>query len=243
MSTAGLPLAGATALVTGASGGIGRALVHELLARGAARVHAAARGESGPWADARVSPLVLDITDPSAVREAAARCAGVQLLVNNAGVNRNASLLHAPDLDAARAEMETNYFGTLAMCRAFAPVLAGNGPGCIVNLLSIAAEAGMPAMGSLCASKAAALRMTECLRAELADQRTQVIAALPSAVDTAMTRHLEGLPKLQPAEVARAICDGVEAGQDYLLVGVPAERIARRLREDRAGLLAQLGGR
>ncbi|HYD75419.1 SDR family NAD(P)-dependent oxidoreductase [Ramlibacter sp.] len=243
MSGRGLPLAGVTALVTGAAGGIGRALVDELLARGAARVHAAARRDVGPWADARVSPLVLDITDAAAVREAAARCTGVQLLVNNAGVNRNASLLRAPDLDAARAEMETNYFGTLAMCRAFAPVLAGNGGGCIVNVLSIAAEAGMPPMGSLCASKAAALRMTECLRAELAGQGTQVMAALPSAVDTAMTRHLDGLPKLQPAEVARAICDGIESGQDYLLVGAPAEHIARRLREDRAGMLAQLGGR
>lgn len=243
MSGGRLSLAGVTALVTGASGGIGRALVDELLARGAARVHAAARRDTGPVADARVSPLVLDITDASSVREAAARCADVQLLVNNAGVNRNASLLHAPDLESARAEMETNYFGTLSMCRAFAPVLAANRPGWIVNVLSIAAEAGMPAMGSLCASKAAQLRLTECLRAELANQQTRVMAAIPSAVDTAMTRHLEGLPKLQPAEVARAICEGLEAGCEHLLIGAPAQRVTRRLHEERAALLARLEGR
>ena len=88
--------------------------------------------------------------------------------MNNAGINHHQGVLAATDLEAARAEMETNYFGTLAMCRAFAPVLKANGGGAVINMLSILARVNLPAMGSLCASKAAALSLTQCVRAELA---------------------------------------------------------------------------
>mgnify|MGYP000960617211 CR=1 FL=1 len=226
---AGLAVAGVTALVTGASGGIGRALAAALLARGARRVYAAARAPATPARDARVVPLVLDITDAAQVAAAAGEAADVQLLVNNAGVNRNRPLIGAPDLQAAREEMETNYFGTLAMCRAFAPVLGRHEASAIANVLSIAARMGMPAMGSLCASKAAALRLTECARAELAGQGTRVLAVLPSAVDTAMTRDL-AIPKIAPAEVADALLDGVEAGLETVIVGAAAQRLDRALR-------------
>ena len=194
---------GAIALVTGTSRGIGVHLVTELLRSGAARVYAAARQRPAIFDDPRVVPIVLDITDEQQVREAAEHCGDVTLLINNAGVNRNSRLIGVPDLAAARAEMETNYFGTLAMCRAFAPVLARNGGGTIVNLLSMAAKVGMPTMGSLSASKAAALRMTECVRAELAGQGTRVVAFMSSAVDTDMTRGLTGVPKLHADETAR----------------------------------------
>ena len=136
--------------------------------------------------------------------------------------------------------METNYFGTLAMCRAFAPVLAANGGGAIANVLSIAARAGMPAMGSLCASKAAALRMTECLRAELAPQGTAVVGFMPSAVDTAMTRGID-MPKSRPEDAAAALLDAVERGREDVVFGAGAEHIERMLASDRAGLLRQLG--
>jgi NAD(P)-dependent dehydrogenase (short-subunit alcohol dehydrogenase family) len=220
-------LRGTVALVTGANRGLGRELVNALLRRGAGKVYAASRGEA-EWTDRRVVPLRLDVTDPLQVAAAAQLAADTVLLINNAGVNRNRALMGAPDLDAARAEMETNYFGTLAMCRAFAPVLARNAGGCIVNVLSAAAYVGMPAMGSLCASKAAALRLTECVRAELAAQRTFVAAFLPSALETDMTRGLD-VPKDAPHDAATALLDGLAEGMQEIWFGEGARRIRTRL--------------
>lgn len=240
---AGFTIAGCTALVTGAAGGIGRPLVAELLARGARRVYAATRRDADFDPDPRIVGIRLDVTDPAQVRAAARRCSDTQLLINNAGVNHNQSLLHAPDLAAARAEMEANYFGPLMMCREFAPVLAAAGGGAIINLLSAAALVGMPWMGSLSASKAAALRMTEALRAELAGQRTRMLAALPGAVDTAMTAGVQGIAKLDPREVACAMLDALQAGQDRVLIGDEAQRLERRLQADRDGVLADFARR
>ena len=238
--SAAVAMNGITALVTGARGGIGRHLVQELLRRGAGRVYAASRHAADDFGDPRVLPVRLDITDDEQVREAVQRCGDVILLINNAGLNHNSRLIGAPSLEPARTEMETNYFGTLRMCRAFAPVLQRGGGGAIVNVLSMAARVGMPAMGSLSASKAAALRLTECVRAELAGQGTLVMAFLPSAVDTEMTRDLVGVPKLAPADVARALVDGVEAGIETLPFGDRASRIERMLRDDPAGLEREL---
>ncbi len=241
MLTGPRPIAGSVALVTGAAGGIGSAIVAELLRRGAARVYAA--GRRIPAADhPRVVPLGLDITDPGQVAAAARAAEDLTLLVNNAGVNRNQRLLHTSDPLAARDEMETNYFGTLAMCRAFAPMLARNGGGAIANVLSIAARVGMPAMGSLSASKAAALRLTECVRAELAQQGTLVVAFIPSAVDTAMTRGL-AIPKNTPDEAAAALLDGIERGQEDLSFGAGAARIDEMLAKDPQGLARELAAR
>jgi NAD(P)-dependent dehydrogenase (short-subunit alcohol dehydrogenase family) len=218
---------GTIALVTGANRGLGRELVNALLRRGAGKVYAASRTEA-EWSDGRVVPLRLDVTDPLQVASAARVAGDTVLLINNAGVNRNRPLLAAPDLDAARAEMETNYFGTLAMCRAFAPLMARHGGGCIVNVLSAAAHVGIPGMGSLCASKAAALRLTECVRAELAHQRTFVAAFLPGALDTEMTRGLD-VPKEQPQDAATALLDGLVEGMEEIWFGEGARRIRTRL--------------
>lgn len=213
---------GVTALVTGSNRGLGRELVAALLRRGAARVYAASRTGDDCWQDPRVVALPLDITDGAQVSRAARRARDLTLLVNNAGVNARSSLLGAPDLAGARAEMETNYFGTLAMCRAFAPVLAGNGGGAIVNVLSLAANRSIPPMGSLCASKAAALRLTECVRAELAAQRTFVAAFLPGALDTDMTQG-QDIPKARPADAAAALLDGLLEGiEDIAFAPAPA---------------------
>ncbi len=233
-------IAGSVALVTGAGGGIGSWLVTELLRRGAARVYAAGR-RAPPAAHPRVVSLALDITDPEQVAAAARAAEDVTLLVNNAGVNHNQRVVGAADLAGARAEMETNYFGTLAMCRAFAPALGANGGGAIANVLSIAARVGLPRMGSLSASKAAALRMTECLRAELAAQGTLVVAFMPGAVDTAMTRGAD-IPKSRPEDAAAALLDAIAAGQEEVYFGPQAERIRAMLATDRAALLRELAG-
>ena len=144
-----MQIKGCVALVTGASRGLGRAFCAKLVQAGAAKVYAAARDPSKPSV-AGTQPIKLDITNAADVAEAARQCGEVSLLINNAGIASFAPLLASENADAARAEMETNYFGTLAMCRAFAPVLAQNGGGAIVNMLSVVSWFNVPMQGSYC---------------------------------------------------------------------------------------------
>ena len=184
---------GAVALVSGANRGIGAAFVSGLLEAGAQRVYAAARDPQTLAAaerDARIVPIALDITDDASVQAAAARLADVDLLVNNAGVALGARLIGAADLSAARQEMEVNYFGLLRMCRAFAPILAANGGGTLINVLSILARVASPAIGSYSASKASALSLTQAVRAELQAQGTRLIAPSGLAVGNPRSDHL-----------------------------------------------------
>lgn len=124
--------------------------------------------------------------------------------------------------------------GTAAMCRAFTPVLVRNSRGMIANVLTITARVALPAMGSYCAPKAAALHMTDCIRAELASQRTAVLALLPSAVDTDMTRDLQGVPKESPQAAAHALCDAIERGAEETPFGARTEYVMRMLQQDPA---------
>ena len=175
--------------------------------------------------EARVIPIALDITDDASVQAAAARLADIDLLVNNAGVALGARLIGAADLSAARQEMEVNYFGLLRMCRAFAPILAANGGGTLINVLSILARVASPAAGSYSASKASALSLTQAVRAELRAQGTRVIGVLPGYVDTDMTERITA-PKIQPIEVVRATLDTLQADQDDVYPGEQATQVA-----------------
>ncbi|VTU23161.1 3-oxoacyl-[acyl-carrier-protein] reductase FabG [Variovorax sp. SRS16] len=228
----------AIALVTGANRGLGRELVQQLLAAGAPKVYASAR-EVGALADlakahpGRVETLTLDITRADQIAAAKARCTDVNLLVNNAGINRSKGLLAADSLEHAQAEVATNYLGTLAMCRAFAPQLTGKGA--IVNVLSILAKVTLPAMGSLCASKAAGLRLTEGVRAELAARGTLVVAVMTGPVDTDMSRDFAG-PKSSPAEVAKAVLAGLERGDEEIYLGDMAAWINAAMAQDPKGI-------
>src|SRR5450432_4420543 len=150
-----MKIEGSVALVTGAGRGLGRAYARELVSRGAAKVYGTAR-DPAAVTDHGVTPIALDITDPERVGQVAGQCADVSLLVNNAGVMKASTFLSAPNLDAAHAEMAVNYFGTLSMCRAFAPVLAANGGGTLVNMLSVTSFYTNPLDASYGASKAAA---------------------------------------------------------------------------------------
>ena len=225
-------VAGAVALVTGANRGIGAAFVQGLLDGGAQRVYAAARDPQTLGAlvqhDARVVPVVLDITDDASVRAAAQRLADVDLLVNNAGVAHGARLIAAIDLSAAQREMEVNYFGLLRMCRAFAPVLAANGGGTLINLLSILSRVSSPAAGSYSASKAAAFSLTQAVRAELQAQGTRVIGVLPGYVETDMTERINA-PKIQPIDVVRATLEALQTGAEDVYPGEAATQVAALL--------------
>ncbi|WP_244818382.1 SDR family NAD(P)-dependent oxidoreductase [Caballeronia sp. Lep1P3] len=226
------------AFVTGANRGLGAQFVARLLARGAGKVYAASRAGDVVIRDARVMPVALDITDDASVARAVTLAADTTLLVNNAGANLHSAFLARDSMAAARAEMEVNYFGTLRMARAFAPALIAS-EGAIINVLSILARTTLPAMASLCASKAAALRLTESLRAELAPYHVRVFAALPGAIDTDMSRDFDG-PKLSPADVADAALDALSGSTSEVYIGAMAQQLAHGLATARAATQAQL---
>jgi len=206
---------GATALVTGANRGLGQVYARELVSRGAAKVYGAARNPAAVT-EPGVTPVALDITDPGRVAQVAGECADVSLLVNNAGVLKYSTFIGAPDLAAARAEMEVNYFGTLSMCRAFAPVVAANGGGAIVNMLSVTSFYTNPLDASYGASKAAAWSLTNGIRVELAHNGTLVVGVHAGFIDTDMAA-LTDAPKVSPESVAQQVFDAVEAGQIEVL--------------------------
>jgi NAD(P)-dependent dehydrogenase (short-subunit alcohol dehydrogenase family) len=181
---------GLTALVTGANRGLGRAFVQALRDAGCSKIYAAARTIEGAACDAVVEPVQLDITKIGQVSSAATRCHDVSILINNAGVARFVPALGAPTMDNARLEIETNYLGTLAMCRAFAPVLKRNGGGVLINMLSVVSFFNAPMQGSYCASKAAEWSLTKAVRFELRAQGTLVIGVYAGYIDTDMTAGL-----------------------------------------------------
>ena len=204
------------AFVTGANRGIGKAYVEALIQAGADRVYAAARTmdtlkDVVEIAPDRIIPIALDVTDPAQVNAAAQAAQDTTLLINNAGVIGSGGLFTANSVETAQWEMNTNYFGTLSMVRAFAPILQRNGGGAIVNMMSVVSVANAPVFGSYSASKAAVNSLTQDIRAELATQGTQVIGVFPGPVDTAMA---EGVPgdKAEPIAVAKAALQAVETG-------------------------------
>lgn len=209
-----MQIEGAVALVTGANRGIGRALVEELVARGAAKVYAAARTPVDPDLPGVVG-LRLDVTDPEQVAAAARTAPDVTLLVNNAGLSTYAPLVTG-DLADVHREMETNYFGTLATVRAFAPVLERNGGGAILNVLSVMAWLGLAHSNGYGASKAAAWALTNGVRVELAGQGTQVVGLVLASTDTDMMTRFD-VPKNHPGDVARTALDGVADGRTEVL--------------------------
>ena len=229
---------GCEAFVTGAAGGIGTCLVAALAERGARRIHAA--DLAGPLAKAAfpegasVEPLALDVTDEAAVQRAAEQCAGVTLVVNNAAIVAWEGVMSAPTLSTARTVFEINYWGYLHVARAFAPVLARNGGGAMANVLSEVARVARvnaPFCGSYSASKAAVWSATQCMRAELAAQGTQVLAVFPSSTDTPMVAGFDG-EKQQPEAVAAGICDALEQGVDDVCIGDHSIQTEALMRSD-----------
>jgi short-subunit dehydrogenase len=225
-------------LITGATGAIAKALIAELTARGVKKIYAAARDISALAASDIIVPIKMDVTSDDDVIKAAAQATDITLLINNAGVNHNTAFLLAGDLSIAREEFECNYIAPLRVTRAFAPVLIAN-KGAVLNMLTILSRVNLPLMGSYCASKAAALSLTQGLRAELGPKGVRVAAALPGAIDTRMTAGLP-IPKMSTADAAAEILDGFERGEEENYVGDMARGLAAGLAADPKGVERQL---
>lgn len=206
---------GSVALVTGSGRGLGREFVRQLHERGARRIYATSRTE--PVSDLPgVETRALDVTDPGQVARAAQRAGDVSLLINNAGVSTMTPLVTG-DLAAIRRELDTHFWGTLSMVRAFAPVLAANGGGAVLTMLSALSWRTYDGAGAYAAAKAAAWSLTDSVRLELAGQGTQVVGLFAGAIDTDMTAGFD-IPKADPVAVVRAALDGVAAGQLEVVV-------------------------
>jgi short-subunit dehydrogenase len=219
---------------------IGSHFVEQLLQLNVAKIYVCARtigklGDLVAHDPARVVPIALDVTNPESVAAAAAQCEDVTVLINNAGTSLNNGIISAPSLDAAKAEMDVNYFGMAAMCRVFAPILKQQGGGAILNVLSLLGKVNLPFSGSYSASKAAAISMTQSVRAELAAQNTLVIGVMPGTVDTELAKEWPN-PKVAPAEVAREALQALIDNQEDVYPGEQAKQVSAQLLSDPKGV-------
>ena len=224
-----MKIEGSVAIVTGANRGIGKAIADELFARGAAKVYAGVR-DVASVTDDRLVPVALDVTDPAQVNAAAQRLGDVQIVVNNAGIGGGSTPLSS-DLDRARAELEVNYLGLVSMTQAFAPVLAANGGGAFVNVLSVVSWVASPSLTTYAASKSAAWSYTNAARIELARSGTEVVGVHVGFVDTDLTAALP-VDKIAPEEVAISALDALEAGRPEALVDDFSRTVKAHLHDD-----------
>jgi NAD(P)-dependent dehydrogenase (short-subunit alcohol dehydrogenase family) len=218
--TNGMTVTNRTVLITGANRGIGRALVHEALKRGAKRVYAASRVPL-QIGDERVTTLTLDVTNASQIQHAADQVGALDVLINNAGI---AAYDDLTNLAVIEQHLAVNFLGPLRMTNAFVPLLKRS-RGAVVNNLSLAAFAGLPMIPAYSISKAAAFNMTQSLRALLAAEGVSVHAVILGPIDTEMSRSLQ-IPKASPECAAAGIFDGLEKGEDEIFPDPASAAIA-----------------
>jgi NAD(P)-dependent dehydrogenase (short-subunit alcohol dehydrogenase family) len=216
-----MQIAEKTVLITGASRGIGEALVKEALNRGAKRVFAGTRGAI-PNGNSRVTALMLDVTNASQIQRAVDQVASLDILINNAGIGIADDLT---DLGVVQKHLDVNLLGMVKVTEAFLPLLTRS-KGAIVNILSITSVAPFPVIPSYSISKAAALSLTQSLRALLKRRGISVHAVLPGTVDTDMTRGYDDFPKVSPESVAAGIFDGVENGEEEIFPDPTSQTLA-----------------
>jgi NAD(P)-dependent dehydrogenase (short-subunit alcohol dehydrogenase family) len=233
-----MQIQGATVLVTGGNRGLGKSLVQAFLDAGAKKVYVGSRTPIESF-DPRLQPVKLDITNADDVANAAQQCRDIDILVNNAGIGPATTFLAAPSLHEARSTIETNYLGTLAVVRAFAPILKQNGGGAIVNVLSVVSWFVSPALMPYSASKFAELALTEGIRIELRAQGTRVVAVHVGYIDTDMTAQIDDA-KVSPIDVAAHILDGIRNDQDEVLADQRSQQIRAVLANNRQSFYQNL---
>jgi len=225
-----MQIAGSVALVTGANRGLGRAIAKALVERGATKVYAAARRPETVDLEG-VVPIQLDITDPASIAKAAEVANDVTFLVNNAGTGSGADLLNG-DLAEIHQHMDTHFYGTLAVTKAFAPGLKG---GALLNVLSVLSWVITPGLDAYSAAKTAQWALTNSLRVRLAEQGTLVSGLHVGYIDTDLTAGLD-VEKHSPVDIANIALDGVAAGEYEIL----ADDLSRTVRDALSGPLEKL---
>jgi NAD(P)-dependent dehydrogenase (short-subunit alcohol dehydrogenase family) len=228
---------GAAALITGANRGLGAAIAQALVDAGA-KVYGAAR-DSATITNHDVIPVLLDVNSVDDIASAARTCGDVSIVVNNAGIGRSSASLASGAVDAARAELETNFFGPMQVAQAFAPVLRENGGGALVNVLSVLSFISMPQAATYSASKAAAWSLTNALRMELRRQGTLVVAVHAGFIDTDMAAGIDA-EKISPQAVAAQIVAALETDAEEVLADPTSEMVKAALPNDLTALYPTL---
>ncbi len=222
-----MKLENAVVLITGANRGLGLAFAKEALARGAHKVYAAARNPASITLEG-VTPVKLDVNNPEDVARVARDYNDVTLLINNAGVAETGGFLSEDAEAMLRRQLETNLFGPLKLARAFAPVLAANGGGGIINVLSIASWITGPLLATYSATKSAAWSLTNALRQELSGQQTHVLGLHVGFIDTDLTHGMD-VPKIAPNVVAARTFDGLEQNAHQVLADEATQQVHQAL--------------
>lgn len=225
--------------ISGANRGIGKALVEAALKAKAKKIYAAARDikKLPDFGDSRVVPVALDITSREQIDTAAKQASDTKILINNAGVLALASVVSGKPEELMQ-DMQVNYFGTLSMVNAFAPMIEKNGGGAIANVISVVGLASMAAAGGYSASKAALFSATQAMRAELKGKNIAVHGIFPGPIDTDMARDF-AMPKTSAAVTAENIIAGLKAGREDIFPDPMAEQVSQLWLKDPKGLEKQ----
>jgi len=223
-------------LVSGSNRGIGKSFAIQALAQGAKKVYATARDVSTltkitELQDERVVALTLDISDQEQVNAVAAAAPDVEILINNSGMGAGTAILGTTEEGGMRQELEVNYFGTMKMGRAFAPILEANGGGAMVNILSISGLCSFPFAPGYSASKAAGHSLTQAFRAAMAKQNTLVAGVYPGPIDTDMAKNLP-FDKASPDLVVINVFKAIANGEEDIFTDPFAVEFAKQLKED-----------
>ena len=213
----------AVVFITGANRGLGLAFAKAALKRGASKVYASARNPASITLKG-VVPVKLDVNNPEDAARVARECNDVTLLINNAGIAETGEILSDNAEAMLRRQLETNVFGPIRLSHSFAPVLAANGGGGIINVLSIASWITGPLLATYSVTKSAAWSVTNALRQELNQQQTQVLGLHVGFIDTDLTNGLD-VPKIAPELVVERTFDGLEQNAHQVLADEATQQI------------------
>ena len=227
-----MEIRGKRVLITGANRGLGRALAMACIRAGAGEVFAGTRNVEALEAlgSSKIFPVKLDVTSDADVAAASRSVGRVDILINNAGVAVYGGVFKAAFEDIQR-EIDINILGPLRVVRAFAPAMSEHGDGLIVNVSSQLGKVALPATGTYCATKAALLSLTQAMRGDLAHRGVRVIAVLPGAMDTDMTRNYD-IPKTSPEKVAEEILEAINTETRETAVSEDARKLLSDLYAD-----------
>jgi len=230
-----MQIKGKRVLITGASRGLGRALVTAFVDAGASEVIAGARKREDLDAlkSERVTPVQLDVRSEQDV-EALAQLGAIDILINNAGVAGYGNPL-TMDFAAAQEEIAVNYFGVLRVTRAVAPGMIAQRDGMIVNVATAFAKVNLPIVGTYCATKAALLSLGQAMRAYLSEHNVRVITVMPTTIDTDMSKGAD-VPKMTKEFVAGEIVAAIREERHDPPIGDEAKGVLENLSKDALGL-------